>query len=213
MISVMFLLLSACSDNEKVTDEEAKINDAPTVVDSEIDIEETNIDLSEIIEYYDNQNIIDSNGEMKIVFNNEQIDETKALGDVNVTLKGYQITEFTPGSKGKDRLSEGENTIRFLIADFALENNSVELISKINVTELMAGEEAPLPFDFNFSTEEMEIPAGNSGEVYAVYILDGPYYQKWRDQQVEIRYGELVNPMTGRTGHLSNDTVSFTLPH
>ncbi|KRG11119.1 hypothetical protein ACA29_19200 [Lederbergia galactosidilytica] len=41
MISVMFLLLSACSDNEKATDEEAKINDAPTVVDSEIDIEET----------------------------------------------------------------------------------------------------------------------------------------------------------------------------
>ena len=148
--------------------------------------------------FYEDKVTIENMGEKKMLVEKEAIGENQELGDVNVTLEGYQFTEFTPNEVEAPRFENFQNGIVLLTVKFILDNGASDNIglsgmtSKLTVNDgmqYMLGQGMLL--DYRYSDV---IEAGESGELLQIYTLDQEQYAKiWKDKAFEVEIGPIKN--------------------
>ncbi|WP_242223172.1 DUF5068 domain-containing protein [Bacillus cereus group sp. BfR-BA-01380] len=165
--------------------------------------------------FYKDKATFDNMGEKKMLSEKANINKKEQLGDVNVTLDGYQFTKFTPNSVEASRFRNFKNGIVLLTAQFKLDNKGSEDIGLSSISSTLKmnddaqytlGESMLLTYKRNDV-----LKTGTSGELLQVYILDEEQYEKiWKDKSFEIELGPMRN---NDSKDLSNGKkVKFTLP-
>lgn len=137
-------------------------------------------------------------GEKKLLKEAQDIGKSEQLGDVTVTLDGYQFTEFTPNEVEAPRFVDFTNGMVLLTVKFNLDNKGSDSIgmssmsSKLTVnngSQYMFGEGMLLDYGYNDLIE-----AGKSGELLQIYVLDKEQYEKiWKDKSFEVEIGPILN--------------------
>ena len=148
--------------------------------------------------FYQDKVTVEDMGEKTMLKEEEGIGNSEEIGDVNVTLDGYQFTEFTPNSVEAPRFENFTNGIVLLTVKFNLDNQGSETIglssmsSKLTVNDgaqYMLQEGMLLDYSYNDLIE-----AGKSGELLQIYILDQEQYEKiWKDKSFELEIGPIRN--------------------
>jgi len=146
--------------------------------------------------FYQDKATADNMGEKEMLDEKDGIDKSEKLGDIDVTLDGYQFTEFTPNKEEAPRFESFENGIVLLTVKFNIENeNSAEIgnnsiTSKLTVnngSQYMLNEGMLLGY-----RNDDVIDSGDSGELLQVYILDKEQYDKiWKDKSFELEIGPM----------------------
>ncbi|MBS4208895.1 DUF5068 domain-containing protein [Bacillus sp. FJAT-50079] len=137
-------------------------------------------------------------GEKEMLKEKDGINESEELGDVAVTLDGYQFTAFTPNSVEAPRFSSFVNGVVLLTVKFNLNNKGTEDIglssmsSKLTVndgTQYLLNEGLLLLY-----RNDDIVKAGESGELLQAFVLDQEQYEKiWKDKTFEIEIGPIKN--------------------
>lgn len=165
--------------------------------------------------FYQDKATVDNMGEKEMLKEKSNINTSEQLGDVNVTLDGYQFTKFTPNSVEAPRFENFKNGIVLLTAQFKLDNKGTEdiALSPISST-LKVNDGAQYTLNegmlLNYTYNDL-IKAGTSGELLQVYILDQEQYEKiWKDKSFEIELGPMMNQEAKDIS--KGQKVNFTLP-
>lgn len=148
--------------------------------------------------FYKDKATTDDMGEKKMLKEEKGIGKSETLGDVTVTLDGYQFTEFTPNEIEAPRFENFKNGIVLLTVKFDLDNKGSEAVSltmmssKLTVndgTQYMLSEGMLLNYGYNDL-----IDAGKSGELLQIFVLDQEQYEKiWKNKAFEIEIGPIKN--------------------
>ncbi|PEA54254.1 DUF5068 domain-containing protein [Bacillus pseudomycoides] len=165
--------------------------------------------------FYKDKATVDNMGEKKMLSEKANIKKSEQLGDVNVTLDGYQFTKFTPNSAEAPRFENFKNGIVLLTVQFKLDNKGSEDIglSSLNST-LKVNDGAQYTLSegmlLNYKYNDV-IKTGTPGELLQVYILDQEQYEKiWKDKSFEIEIGPMRNKEAKDIS--KGKKVKFTLP-
>lgn len=125
------------------------------------------------------------------------IGESDELGDVTITLDGYQFVDFTPNAEEAARYEDPDNivvaTIRFEIDNQGDEEIGLSsLSSRLTVndgSQYLLSEGMFHPYDNSSS-----IASGEEGELLQTFLLDKEMYEKiWKDKSMEIEIGPMRN--------------------
>lgn len=137
-------------------------------------------------------------GQKKMLKEEKNIAKNEQLGNVTVTLDGYQFTEFTPNAVEAPRFKNFKNGIVLLTVKFNLDNKGSEAIglssisSKLTVNDglqYMLSEGMLLDYGYNDL-----IDAGKSGELLQIFLLDQEQYEKiWKDKTFQLEIGPMKN--------------------
>nr|WP_246521257.1 DUF5068 domain-containing protein [Ornithinibacillus massiliensis] len=146
--------------------------------------------------FYKDKVTTDDMGEKKMLKEESDIGESEQLGDVTVTLEGYQITEFTPNEIEAPRFTDFNNGIVLLTAKFELDNKGSEPINLSSMSsKLIVNDGSQYILDqgmlLNYRYGDL-IEAGESGEYLQIYTLDKEQYDKiWKDKPIELEFGPI----------------------
>lgn len=137
----------------------------------------------------------DNMGEKTMLDEDTDFNKTEALRDVDVTLEGYQFTEFVP-NKESEASFQSDNGIILLTVKFNIDNGSDSEIdtsavsSKLIVndgTEYMRNNNMLNPYG-----KDDIIEKGDKGDMLQVYSMDKEKYDKiWKDKSFEIEIGPM----------------------
>lgn len=146
--------------------------------------------------FYEDRVTADNMGEKTMLEQEENIGETKEIGDSTITLEGYQFTHFVPNEEEAPRFQDDEYVL--LTVKFVIDNGQDEDVSKSSISSTLHLNDGKL-WTLNegmlllYSYSDV-IPAGESGEVLQVYLLDKEEYEKvWKDKSFEMEIGPLRN--------------------
>ncbi len=137
-------------------------------------------------------------GQKKMLKEEQDIGKSEKLGEVTVTLDGYQFTEFTPNEVEAPRFADFTNGMVLLTVKFNLDNKGSDSIgmssmsSKLTVndgSQYMLGEGMLLDYGYDDLIE-----AGKSGELLQIYVLDKEQFEKiWKEKSFEVEIGPIRN--------------------
>lgn len=166
--------------------------------------------------FYQDKVTIDDMGEKKMLKEKDGIGESEELGDVSVTLDGYQFTEFVPNSEEAPRFSSFENGIVLLTVKFNLDNKGSENIGLSSMSsKLTVNDGAQWTLNegmlLNYRNGDV-IESGDSGELLQVYVLDQEQYEKiWKDKSFEVEIGPIRDQEAKDIS--KGKKATFTLPN
>ena len=165
--------------------------------------------------FYNDKATFENMGEKKMLEEKQDINESEMLRDVEVTLDGYQFTEFVPNEVEEPRFSNFTNGIVLLTVKFIVDNGGDQeidqsgIISSLYVndgSQYMRNEGMLGTYKYGDVIEP-----GESDELLQVYILDQEQYEKiWKDKSFEIEVGPFKNQEAKDIS--KGNTVLFTLP-
>lgn len=165
--------------------------------------------------FYQDKATANNMGDKKMLKEKSSINNSQELGAVNVTLDGYQFTQFTPNSVEAPRFANFKNGIVLLTVQFKLDNKDTQDVSlspisstlRVNDgTQYTINEGMLLNYDYNAS-----VKTGTSGELLQVFILDQEQYEKiWKDKSFEIELGPMRNKEAKDISQ--GKKAKFTLP-
>lgn len=165
--------------------------------------------------FYQDKATANNMGDKKMVKEKSSINNSQELGAVNVTLDGYQFTQFTPNSVEAPRFANFKNGIVLLTVKFKLDNKDAQdvalspISSTLRVndgTQYTLSEGMLLNYDYNAA-----VKTGTSGELLQVYILDQEQYEKiWKDKSFEVELGPMRNKEAKDISQ--GKKLKFTLP-
>ncbi len=146
--------------------------------------------------FYKDKATFDNMGEKKMLSEKEGINQSEQLGDVTVTLDGYQFTQFTPNSVEAPRFENFENGVVLLTVKFVLDNKAVEEVglssmsSKLTVnngSQWLLNEGMLLSYGYSDVIEP-----GKTDELLQIYVLDQEQYEKiWKEKDFEVEIGPI----------------------
>ncbi|WP_370294802.1 DUF5068 domain-containing protein [Rossellomorea marisflavi] len=137
-------------------------------------------------------------GDKKMLDEKQGIGKTEKLEKVNVTLDGYQITEFTPNSDEAPRFENFKNGIILVTVKYELDNKGSDDLSlsstrsKLTVND---GSQYTLAENMllDYGNDDI-VKAGEKGELIQIYVLDKEQYDKiLKDKGMEAEVGPLAN--------------------
>lgn len=165
--------------------------------------------------FYQDKATANNMGDKKMLKEKSSINNSQELGAVNVTLDGYQFTQFTPNSVEAPRFANFKNGIVLLTVKFKLDNKDTQDVSlspisstlRVNDgTQYTINEGMLLNYDYNTS-----VKTGTSGELLQVFILDQEQYEKiWKEKSFEIELGPMRNKEAKDISQ--GKKAKFTLP-
>ncbi|AHA69396.1 hypothetical protein ABE52_33905 [Bacillus thuringiensis] len=165
--------------------------------------------------FYQDKATANNMGDKKMLKEKSSINNNQELGAVNVTLDGYQFTQFTPNSVEAPRFANFKNGLVLLTVKFKLDNKDAQDVSlspisstlRVNDgTQYTINEGMLLNYDYNAA-----VKTGTSGELLQVYILDQEQYEKiWKDKSFEIELGPMRNKEAKDISQ--GKKAKFTLP-
>lgn len=145
--------------------------------------------------FYEDKVTSDNWGDKEMLDNEEDMGQTEELRDVDVTLDGYQFTEFEPNSDEAPRFESFENGIVLVTIKFDLENNGDDEIGKNSVSSKLTMNDGSMytlgdGMLLDYRNDDT-IEPGDSGELLQVYLLDKRDYEDWEDRSFEVELGPL----------------------
>lgn len=165
--------------------------------------------------FYQDKATANNMGDKKMLKEKSSINNSQELGAVNVTLDGYQFTQFTPNSVEAPRFANFKNGLVLLTVKFKLDNKDAQDVSlspisstlRVNDgTQYTINEGMLLNYDYNAA-----VKTGASGELLQVYILDQEQYEKiLKDKSFEIELGPMRNKEAKDISQ--GKKAKFTLP-
>ncbi|ATP38782.1 DUF5068 domain-containing protein [Solibacillus sp. R5-41] len=166
--------------------------------------------------FYQDRATVDNWGDKEMLKEKSGINDSKQLGDVNVTLDGYQFTSFTPNEVEAPRFSNFKNGIVILTAKFKLDNKaSSEIGMPFMTSRLTVNDGSQYLLNDNMLLKYREadnIKPGESGELLQVYAFDQEQYEKiWKDKAFEIELGPIKDKEAKDTS--KGKRLMFTLPN
>ncbi|GIO23682.1 DUF5068 domain-containing protein [Oceanobacillus sp. J11TS1] len=148
-------------------------------------------------DFYQDKISKDNMGDKKMIEQEDGIGESDELGDVTITLDGYQFVDFTPNEYEADRFEDPDNlvvaTVRFEIdnqgdQEIGMDNTSSRIFLN-DGTQYLRNESFLSPYEY-----EENIAAGEKGELLQTFLLDKEMYEKiWKDKSIEIEIGPMNN--------------------
>ncbi|KOS68779.1 hypothetical protein AEA09_09665 [Lysinibacillus contaminans] len=165
--------------------------------------------------FYQDKASMENMGDKKMLKEKSSINDSKQLGDVNVTLDGYQFTAFTPNEVEAPRFTNFKNGIVLLTTKFKLDNKGTSEIGLSSMTsKLTVNDGSQYSFGegmlLNYGYNDI-IKPGEAGELLQVYVLDQEQYEKiWKEKSFEIEIGPIK---TQKAEDISKGKkATFTLP-
>ncbi|WP_036689181.1 DUF5068 domain-containing protein [Paucisalibacillus globulus] len=146
--------------------------------------------------FYKDKITTDDMGEKKMLKEESEIGKSEKLGEVTVTLDGYQFTEFTPNEIEAPRFADWTNGIVVLTVKFNLDNKGSDPIGLSSMSsKLIVNDGDQYMFDqgmlLDYSYNDL-IETGNSGEYLQIYLLDKEQYDKiWKEKSFQIEFGPI----------------------
>lgn len=165
--------------------------------------------------FYDDKATYDDMGEKTMIKEMSDINDSEMLRDVEVTLDGYQFTEFEPNEVEAPRFSNFTNGIVLLTAKFLIDNGGDEEIDQGGILSSLYVNDGS-QYQRNESmlgtyTYGDVIEPGDSGEILQVYVLDQEQYEKiWKEKSFEIEIGPFKNQEAKDIS--KGNKVLFSLP-
>lgn len=147
-----------------------------------------------------------------MIFEEEGIDESKQLGDVQVTLDGVQYAEIVPTAGNEARFSNfGDAGMVALTIKLSLDNQSDQPVSiwnlgsRVNVDD---GRASVLSQGMVEPSDPQAVEAGESGEKYHVFLFRKDDFESYGSFQLEF------GPFIADDGEkmYKGETVTFDLP-
>lgn len=166
-------------------------------------------------DFYSDAVTADDIGDKEMIKEKDDIDESEKLGDVTVTLDGYQFTEFTPNEVEAPRFESFDNDIVLLTVKFDLDNKSSSVIGNNSITsKLTVNDGAQYMLNegmlLNYVNSDV-IESEESGELLQVYLLDQEQYEKiWKDKSFEVEIGPMKDDEAKDIS--KGKKATFTLP-
>lgn len=146
--------------------------------------------------FYEDKATADNMGDKEMLEEEQDIGESQELGDVKITLEGYQFTNFVPNAEEAPRFEEDE--VVLLTVKFDIENGYDEDLAKNSISSTLhlndgkqwtLNEGMLLPY-----TNSDVIPSGDSGELLQIFLLDQEQYEAiWKDKSFEMELGPMRN--------------------
>lgn len=166
--------------------------------------------------FYQDKATVDDMGEKKMLQQKDGLGDSEKLGDVIVTLDGYQFTEFIPNSEEAPRFSNFNNGIVLLTVKFNLDNkgsNDIGLASMSSKLTVNDGSQYMLNEGMLLDYRNGDIiETGHSGELLQVFVLDQEQYEKiWKDKAFEVEIGPIRDPEAKDIS--KGKKAAFTLPN
>lgn len=134
-------------------------------------------------------------GEKTLVQENTALNKKEKIGKTEVTLEGYQFTEFKPNEDKASRFSSFENGVVLLTAKFKLDNQGdydISLTSSSSTLLVNNGSQKTLSEGMLVKSPALgKLEQGKSGEWVQVFVLDKEQYDKiWKDKSfvLETRF-------------------------
>ncbi|GAA0414872.1 MAG: DUF5068 domain-containing protein [Bacillota bacterium] len=165
--------------------------------------------------FYQDKATAGNMGDKKMLSQKDGIGESEKLGDITVTLDGYQFTEFKPNKEEAPRFEAFSNGIVLLTVKFNIDNKSdsevahSSIMSKLTVndgSQYMLNEGMLL----NYKYDDM-IESGSAGELLQIYTLDQEQYEKiWKDKSFEVEIGPMKDQEANDIS--KGKKATFTLP-
>lgn len=129
-----------------------------SIRDYDPSLEEDERTLENYREIFETQFPEQVEGTLELLGTVEGLDHTESFYDVTVTLKGYDVYQFTDEEERFIREANDDNQVMFVLFDLAVENNSDVNLFDYNVIELLfddpyatsRGETRHLPKDLQF---------------------------------------------------------------
>ena len=146
--------------------------------------------------FYQDKATTDDMGEKKMIEEKSGIGKSEVLGDVTVTLDGYQFTEFTPNEIEAPRFSAFENGIVLLTVKFNIDNKGSAEVAQSSIgSKLTVNNGSQYTFGegmlLNYKYSDVIAP-GKSGELLQIYVLDKEQYEKiWKEKSFEVEIGPM----------------------
>lgn len=137
-------------------------------------------------------------GEKEMLEEKDGIDKSEELGDITVTLDGYQFTEFTPNKEEAPRFESFKNGMVVLTVKFNIDNeNSSEIGNNSVTSKLTVNDGSQYMLNegmlLDYRNDDV-IESGDSGDLLQVYLLDKEQCEKiWKDKSFEIEIGPMKN--------------------
>ncbi|WP_152655074.1 DUF5068 domain-containing protein [Oceanobacillus sp. CFH 90083] len=147
--------------------------------------------------FYQDKISAENLGEKEMIEQEEALSTSDDLGDVTVTLDGYQFVDFTPNADEAPRYNDPDNIVVATVK-FEIDNQSDEEIGLDNISsriflndgsQYIRNEGMLSPYEF-----QQGLPAGEQGELLQTFLLDKEMYEKiWKDKEMEIEIGPMRN--------------------
>ncbi|WP_183041172.1 hypothetical protein [Salipaludibacillus neizhouensis] len=164
--------------------------------------------------FYKDSLIIDNMGTKEMIKEFTDINDTKEIDGVSITMEGLQYTEFTPNDLYEESFeSFGDNEIVALTMKFQIENKSKETIdvySLRTILDVNGGETRIQSHGMleDINRTEVEVEPGSSSERLLVFLFDKKYFEIYENMVLEF------GPLTGmEVGELfGGESVEFEIP-
>lgn len=149
--------------------------------------------------FYQDRTNIDNMGDKTMIKEKDNIGVTEILGNSEITLKGYQFTEFEPNEHEAPRFDNFDTGIVLLNIKLEVANGEDEAIdittqkAKLTVNDgkqyaLVSNMLSPHGYGDAIEVDETK-------EAILVFALDKEQYEKiWKDKSFELEYGPLQSP-------------------
>lgn len=165
--------------------------------------------------FYQDRATVDNWGEKEMLKEKSGINESQQLGDVNVTLEGYQFTTFKPNEVEASRFSSFNNGVVLLTAKFKLDNQATSEIGlQFMTSRLTVNDGAQYLLNENMLLKYRNndnIKPGETGELLQVYAFDQEQYEKiWKEKAFEIELGPIKDQDAKDTS--KGKRITFILP-
>jgi uncharacterized protein YjbJ (UPF0337 family) len=148
--------------------------------------------------FYKDKVTTEDMGEKKMLKEKSGIGKSEQLGNVTVTLDGYQFAEFIPNEVEAPRFADYKNGIVLLTVKFNLDNKGTDSISLTSTSsKLTVNDGAQYMLKegmlLNYKYSDL-IASGKSGEMLQIYVLDKEQYDKiWNNKPFEVEIGPILN--------------------
>ncbi|WP_245827616.1 DUF5068 domain-containing protein [Paenisporosarcina indica] len=162
--------------------------------------------------FYQDRLTTDNMADKKMIFEKSGINETKQIGDVNVTLDGVQYTDVIPTEANKARFQNfGESGVVALTVKLKIDNQSSAPVSIWNIGSKIVIDEnrgTAIAEGMAEPQEPQEIAAGQQGEKLHVFLFNKDEFGIFK--KFDLEFG----PFTGSDGKdlFKGRTATFTLP-
>ncbi|KAB8125937.1 DUF5068 domain-containing protein [Gracilibacillus oryzae] len=135
-------------------------------------------------------------GEKVMIEEQQDIGTTETISDFDITLEGYQFTDFTPNEVEAPRFENFTNGMVMLTVKFLIDNKSDADIGISSLgSKLTVNDGAQYMLDqgmlLDYGYDDV-IAAGESGELLQIYVLDKEQYDKiWKEKSFELELGPM----------------------
>ncbi|MFC0523392.1 DUF5068 domain-containing protein [Pontibacillus salicampi] len=148
----------------------------------------------------------------KKMISDQKVNESKQIGDVNVTVEGVQYTEIIPTKGNEQRFSNfGDSGIVSVGVKVNLDNQSEQTLSIWNVGSELTIDEGSGIANANLMAEPRnprELEAGEEGTKYHVFLFEKKNFETF--ESIELTFGPFV--AEDGSGMFEEGTANFSLP-